>query len=95
MTKDGVHFARIIHTKKGFVIQKGVVALSHEDGEELEDRSAIDVDDVVENDGAGTSKEDAKKSAKKRGKEKEVAVKKEKIDEDEPPTKRQRKPARK
>ena len=52
------------------------------------------VDDVVENDGAGTSKEDAKKSAKKRGKEKEVAVKKEKADEPEPPAKRQRKPAR-
>ena len=71
------------------MIQKGIVALGDENGEELEDRSAIDVDDVVENDGAGTSKEDAKKSAKKRGKEKEVAVKKEKIDEDEPPTKRQ------
>ena len=77
------------------MIQRGIVALGDENGEELEDRSAIDVDDVVENDGAGTSKEDAKKSAKKRGKEKEVAFKKEKIDEDEPPTKRQRKPARK
>ena len=95
MTKDGKNFARIIETKKGFVIQKGIVALGDENGEELEDRSAIDVDDVVENDGAGTSKEEAKKSAQKRGKEKEVAVKKEKIDEDEPPTKRQRKPARK
>ena len=59
MTKDGAHFARIIHTTKGFVIQKGVVALSHENGEELEDRSAIGVDDVVTNDGAGTSVDDA------------------------------------
>ena len=94
MTKDGAHFARIIHTKKSFVIQKGVVALSHEDGEELEDRSAIQVDDTVDNDDGGTSKEDAKKSDKKKGKAKEVAVKKEKIDEAEPPAKRQRKPAR-
>ena len=28
MTKDGKHFARIILTTKGFVIQKGMVALS-------------------------------------------------------------------
>ena len=26
MTKDGKHFARIIETRKGFVIQKGIVA---------------------------------------------------------------------
>ena len=94
MTKDGAHFARIIHTKKGFVIQKGVVALSHENGEELEDRSAIGVDDVVTNDGAGTSVDDAKKSAKRKAKEKEEVVKKEKTDEDEPPAKRKRTPAR-
>ena len=94
MTKDGKHFARIIHTTKGFVIQKGVVALSNENGEELEARSAIDVDDVVTNDGAGTSVDDAKKSGKKRAKEKVEVVKKEKNDEDQPPTKRKRTPAR-
>ena len=38
--------------------------------------------------------DDAKKSDKKRGKDKVEVVKKEKIDEDEPPAKRQRKPAR-
>ena len=94
MTKDGAHFARIIHTKKGFVIQQGVVALSHEDGEELEDRSAIGVDDVVTNDGAGTSVDDAKNSSKKRAKDKVEVVKKEKNDKDQPPTKRKRTPAR-
>ena len=94
MTKDGAHFARIIHTKQGFVIQKGVVALSDEKGEELEDKSAIDVDDVVTNDVAGTSVDDAKKSSKKRAKEKVEVVKKEKNDEDQPPTKRKRTPAR-
>ena len=76
------------------MIQKGIVALGDENDKELEDRSAIDVEDVVENDSAGTSKEDTKKSDKKRGKAKEVAVKKKKTDEDEPPAKRQRKPAR-
>ena len=30
MTKDGKHFARIIETRKGFVIQKGIVALGDE-----------------------------------------------------------------
>ena len=95
MTKDGVHFARIIHTSKGFVIQKGKVALGDEKDEEVEVPAAIDVNDTVNNDGAGTSKNDAKKSAKKRGKEKEVAVKKEKNDEAEPPAKRERRPARK
>ena len=94
MTKDGAHFARIIHTKQGFVIQKGVVALSHENGEELEDRSAIGVDDVVTNDGAGTSVDDAKNSSKKRAKDKVEVVKKEKNDKDQPPTKRKRTPAR-
>ena len=94
MTKDGAHFARIIHTKKGFVIQKGVVALSHENGEELEDRSAIGVDDVVTNDGAGTSVDDAKKSGKRKAKEKEEVVKKEKNDEAELPAKRERKSTR-
>ena len=70
------------------------VALSHEDGEELEDRSAIGVDDVVTNDGAGTSVDDAKNSSKKRAKDKVEVVKKEKNDEDQPPTKRKRTPAR-
>ena len=55
---------------------------------------AIQVDDTVDNDDGGTSKEDAKKSDKKKGKAKEVPVKKEKIDEQEPPAKRQRKAAR-
>ena len=68
--------------------------LGDENGEELEDRSAIDVDDVVENDGAGTSVDDAKKSGKRKAKEKEEVVKKEKNDEDQPPTKRKRTPAR-
>ena len=94
MTKDGAHFARVIHTTKGYVIQKGVVALSNENGEELEARSAIDVDDVVTNDGAGTSVDDAKKSGKKRAKEKEEVVKKEKNDEDQLPPKRERKSTR-
>ena len=40
------------------------------------------------------SKEDAKKSDKKKGKAKKVAVKKEKTDEAEPPAKRKRTPAR-
>ena len=77
------------------MIQKGIVALGDENGEEVQVPAAIDVDDTANNDGAGTSKDDAKKSAKKRGKEKEVAVKKEKNDEPEPPAKRERRPARK
>ena len=45
MTKDGVHFARIIHTSKGFIIQKGKVALGDEKYEEVEVPAAIHVDD--------------------------------------------------
>ena len=68
--------------------------MSDENGEELEDRSAIDVDDVVTNDGAGTSVDDAKKSSKKRAKDKVEVVKKEKNDEDQLPPKRERKSTR-
>ena len=71
MTKDGAHFARIIHTTKGFVIQKGMVALSDENDEEVQLPAGIDVTDMVTNDGAGTSVDDAKKSAKRKAKEKE------------------------
>ena len=94
MTKDGKHFARIILTTKGFVIQKGMVALSDENDEEVQLPAGIDVTDMVTNDGAGTSVDDAKKSGKRKAKEKEEVVKKEKNDEAELPAKRERKSTR-
>ena len=75
-------------------IPTGCTQYLQENGEELEARSAIGVDDVVTNDGAGTSVDDAKKSGKKRAKEKVEVVKKEKNDEDQLPAKRDRKSTR-
>ena len=62
--------------------------------EEVHVPAGIDVTDTVTNDGAGTSVDDAKKSGKRKAKEKEEVVKKEKNDEDELPAKRERKSTR-
>ena len=47
--------------------------------EEVHVPAGIDVTDMVTNDGAGTSVDDAKKSAKRKAKEKEEEVKKWKV----------------